>query len=43
MLTDKDRELAQKLISIRFHGYARIRLEKLKAEVLDEIVNVLAM
>ena len=43
MLTDADRELVTKLMSTHFHGYAEVRMAKLKPEVLDELVRVLAM
>jgi endonuclease/exonuclease/phosphatase family metal-dependent hydrolase len=43
MLADADRELVKKLMSTHFHGYAEVRMAKLKPEVLDELVRVLAM
>lgn len=43
MLGEEDLALAKKLISTHFHGYAEVRLGKLKPAVLDELVRVLAM
>jgi endonuclease/exonuclease/phosphatase family metal-dependent hydrolase len=43
MLEGEDLELAKKLISTHFRGYAEVRLAKLKPAVLDELVRVLAM
>ena len=43
MLAEADCELVKKLLSTHFRGYAEVRLAKLKPDVLDELVRVLAM